>query len=553
MTDATAFPTLTAEQLARVEPFATRDVVEAGEYAFVEGQATYDLVVILDGGFSIVRRSLADHEGTVVVAQHGPGRFLGELNLLTGERTMYAARADERSEILRVGHDALRRLMASDTELADLLFAAFVARREALRGGEGAKVLRIIGSRYSPLALDLRSFARRRRLAHTWIDLDDADVGDVDVLLASLGVACGDTPVVVSPTAVLRRPTVGELAEHLGVTYQALEGRVRDVVVVGAGPAGLAAAVYGASEGLDTLVLDAIGVGGQAGTSSRIENYFGFPSGLSGGDLVERGGLQATRLGATINAPCRVDSMDVCDQGFRLRLTDGSLVPTRSVVVAVGVQYRKLPLDGLDRFEGAGVYYAATDLEAKACDRGPVVVVGGGNSAGQAAVFLAQQGSPVTIVIRRDDLTSTMSRYLIDRIDAAPDIHVRPNCEVMGLHGDEHLTAVDLCTTDPATGEVTVGQVPCAGMFSFIGAVPFTDWLHEHCALDERGFVLTDRDLPDGGVVDPLPFETSQPGVFAVGDVRVGSMKRVAAAVGEGASAIRSVHEHLRRGGVPHR
>jgi thioredoxin reductase (NADPH) len=548
VTDTTAFPTLTSAQLARLEPYGRRDVVEAGGFAFVEGQDAYDLVVILSGGFSIVRRDLAGRDSPVVVAAHGAGRFLGELNLLTGERTMLAARADERSEILRVDPPSLRRLMAAETDLADLLFAAFMARREVLRGGEGAKTLRIIGSRFSARALELRAFARRRRLAHTWIDLDDTDVGDVDVLLDSLGVARSDTPVVISPTAVLRRPTVGELAEHLGVTYQPLEGRVRDVVVVGAGPAGLAAAVYGASEGLDTLVLDAIGVGGQAGTSSRIENYFGFPSGLSGGELVERGALQATRLGATINAPCRVDAMEVCDAGFRLRLTDGGLVPTRSVVVALGVQYRKLPLDGLERFEGAGVYYAATDLEARACDRAPVVVVGGGNSAGQAAVFLAQQGSHVHLVIRRSDLAATMSRYLIDRIEAAPEITLHPGTEVVALHGGEHLEAVDLRTTDPGTGRTTTERLDCAGMFSFIGAVPFTEWLAPHVALDERGFVLTDRDVTGGGEVELLPFETSQPGLFAVGDVRAASMKRVAAAVGEGASAIRSVHAHLQRG-----
>ena len=552
-----AFPTLSDEMIATARRYGTESVVPRGEFAFVEGQLHYDLVVIVDGQFSILSRSIGTDTERVVTT-HGSGRFLGELNILTGERTTLAARAERDSAVIRIDPPSLRRLMAAETDLSDVLFAAFVARREVLRGGADADAIRIIGSRYSANALALRSFARRRRLAHTFIDLDDPDIGDIDVLLTSLGVRRRDTPVVITPTAVLRHPTVAVLADHLGFTYRTVEGRVYDVVVVGAGPGGLAAAVYGASEGLDTLVLDAVGPGGQAGTSSRIENFFGFPAGVSGGDLVEQGTLQATRLGATINAPCSVAALHVTCEGYVVALDDGIEVPCRSVVIASGVQYRQLPLERLDRFEGAGVYYAATDLEARVCAGQPVTVVGGGNSAGQAAIYLAQRGCAVTIVIRGADLTNSMSSYLIDRIDAAADITVVADSRVVELHGEASLTAITVETAaaagDGGVDGPTRARVECSGLFSFIGAEPFTDWLTDVVELDEHGFVMTDRDVTTLTCVgvELLPFETSQPGVFAIGDVRHGSMKRVAAAVGEGSSAIRSVHDHLARTRTAH-
>ena len=545
--DSAAFPTLTPEQMQRLKAFGRVETVPGGEMVFVEGELDPDFVAVIDGSFSILRR--IDSTETLI-ARHGPGRFLGELNLLTGQRTSLAARADVDSLVVRIGSARFRELLASEATLADVIFTAFVARREALRSGDGAGAMRIVGSRYSSRSLELRSFARRQRLPHEWVDLDDPDIEDVDVLLAGLGVRRADVPIVVTPTAVLRRPTTGELATHLGLTFRTPEGHVFDVAVVGAGPAGLAAGVYGTSEGLDTVVLDGVGPGGQAGTSSRIENYFGFPGGISGGELVEQGALQAARLGAQLNAPCQVTAIERSDVGYSLTLGDGAVVETRAVVVAVGVQYRKLPLDGLDRFEGNGVYYAATELEAQMCTSEPVVVVGGGNSAGQAAVFLAQRGSRVSICIRRDDLNDTMSRYLIDRIEGSDLITVRPRTEVIALHGDDRLREVTLRSGIVAAGTATERVEACAGVFSFIGAVPFTDWLKGKCELDDQGFVLTDRDVSAGAAAEgggALPFETSWPGVFAVGDVRHGSMKRVAAAVGEGSSAIRSVHEYLAR------
>ena len=380
---------------------------------------------------------------------------------------------------------------------------------------------------------------------HTWIDLEEAD--DVDVLLASMGLRPRDTPVVVTPNAVLRHPSPGEFAEHLGLTFSTVPGYMFDLVVVGTGPAGLAAAVYGASEGLDTVSLDAVGTGGQAGASSRIENYVGFPNGISGEELVTRAAIQAQRLGARLNSPCEVAGLRT-DSAFHIvELADGSEIPCRTVIVATGARYQRLAVADLDRFEGAGVYYAATDLEARICTGSDVIVIGGGNSAGQAAIFLAQQGCGVSIAIRGSDLAKSMSRYLIERIEADPRIELLTNTEVRALEGDAHLERVAVEFTPTGNSRT----ISCSGLFCFIGADPSTDWLRGAIALDSRGFILTDRSLPDAVLADnfatrePLPFETSVPGVFAVGDVRHASLKRVAAAVGEGSSAVRSVHDHL--------
>lgn len=537
--DTTAFPTLTDLQLTRLVDYGAEVTVAAGTSLFVEGQSSYDLIIILEGDADIVYADAATGD-EAVIATHGAGRFLGELGLLTGQRTFLRGRMRSDGRIRRIAPDEFRRLLASDPEIGDLIFEAFVARREIILSGAGAASLRIIGSRYSKRALELGSYVLRQRLAFQWIDIDGDDVEDADVLLASVGARREDLPVVVTATATLRNPTVGELASHLGLVYQPTSLEVLDVVIVGAGPAGLAAAVYGASEGLKTLLVDRVGVGGQAGTSSRIENYVGFPSGISGGELVERAALQAQRLGAQITSPCTVERIEAVCDGYRLVVGDDAVLMARAVVIALGVQYRKLPLDRLEEFEGAGVYYAATELEANVCSPNPVTVIGGGNSAGQAAIFLAQRGSDVTIAIRGADLTASMSSYLIDRIDAAANITVSPFTEVVALRGDTRLTEITL--RDNRTRDET--RQACSGLFSFIGAVPFTDWLAGFIELDDKGFVLTDSDL-HGLAFEPLPFETSRPGVFAAGDVRARSMKRVAAAVGDGSSAIRSVHQRL--------
>jgi thioredoxin reductase (NADPH) len=406
-----------------------------------------------------------------VIVAHGPGRFLGELSLLTGQRAVVHGRMASDGRVLRINQDGLRRLLAGDPEIADIVFAAFVARREILRGGVATGAIRVVGSRHSGCALDLVNYLRRQRVGHEWIDLDSDD--GVAELLADLGVRPSQTPVVVSGHTVLRRPTIYELASHLGLVYEPTDLELLDVVIVGAGPAGLAAAVYGASEGLRTLVVDSDFIGGQAGTSSRIENYAGFPSGISGGELVDRAALQAQRLGARISSPSMVTRIESAGEGYRLTLADRAALMARSVVLSMGVQYRRLPVPRLRELEGAGVYYAATDLEARVCGANAVTVVGGGNSAGQAAVFLAERGSDVTLAIRGADLSSSMSTYLIDRIDASPKIRLARHSEVTALHDDIRLE--DVTITNNQTG-ASVRQ-PCVGLFSFIGTSPSTSWL----------------------------------------------------------------------------
>jgi thioredoxin reductase (NADPH) len=536
--DDRAFPLLSPSQLAEMASFGSEKPVAAGDLLFEAGDASFDLFVVLDGEVEVVR---ANDEDDDIAPAFGPGSFVGELTLLTGQRRFLTARVTRPGRVLVIEQRELRRLMRLRPELADTVFTALLARREILRSGAGAQAIRIIGSRYSAEAMKLRAFAEHSRLAHTWIDTEDAE--DVDVLLETMGLGPQDTPVVITPTEVLRRPSAATFAEHLGLTFSPTPGYIFDLVVVGSGPAGLAAAVYGASEGLRTVSVDAVAIGGQAGASSLIENYAGFPNGISGEDLTARAAVQAMRLGARLNAPCEVAGLRV-EGGFHaVMLGDGSEIPARTVIVASGARYRRLAVEDLERFEGAGVYYAATDLEARLCDGLSVLVVGGGNSAGQAAMFLAQHHCKVTLAIRRADLTQTMSQYLIERIDADPKVELLTGVEVQALAGQDHLEQVTF--RDIATGEQST--ISCAALFSFIGALPATTWLGGEVLRDAHGFVLTDRQLPNPvpGTPDPLPFETSVPGVFAAGDVRHDSLKRVAAAVGEGSSAVRSVHERL--------
>jgi thioredoxin reductase (NADPH) len=532
--EAIAFAVLSDAQLAEIAAFGSERAMTAGEMLFEAGEASYELFVVLAGRAEVVGPGGDEPE---LIASYGPGGFAGELNLLTGQRRFLSCRVVEDGRVLVIGEQEFRRLMSVSPGLADTIFNALLARREILRLGAGAEAIRIVGSRFSPPAMRLRSFAEHSRIAYSWIDVDDAD--DPERLLAGMGLAPADLPAVISSTETMRCATPEEFAERLGLTFQPTPGYIFDLVVVGSGPAGLAASVYGASEGLRTVSLDSLAVGGQAGSSSRIENYAGFPNGISGGDLTARAAVQAMRLGARLNAPCEVVALRHEPSFHVVALRDGSEIPARAVIVASGARYRRLGVGELERFEGAGVYYAATDLEARVCGGSSVVIVGGGNSAGQAAIYLAQNHCTVTIAVRREGLEQTMSSYLIERIDADPSIALLTGVEVSRLSGDEHLERVTF--RDLAGGGDQV--LDCAGLFSFIGADPATGWLDGAVALDEDGFILTDRAL--SGSPGPLPFETSMPGVFAAGDVRHGSMKRVAAAVGEGSSAVRSVHERL--------
>jgi thioredoxin reductase (NADPH) len=536
-----AFQQLNDAELTALGRLGVHRAVSAGDYLYREGDAGYDFYVVLAGAVEIVVRSEGEDR---VIVRHTPGGFLGELNLLTGQRVFVSARVAEPGEVLAVPRDALRRLIATDAGLSDKILAAFLARRAMLMTG-ASSTIRVIGSRFSPDSGHVREFLVRNRIPHEWLD-PDAD-RDVERLLREFEIAPRDVPVVIVSGKVLRRPTPGVLAEYLGLTVGTMPDGGFDLIVVGAGPAGLAAAVYGASEGLRTLVLEMVAIGGQAGSSSRIENYLGFPTGISGGDLTQRATVQAQKFGAAFSSPCMVASIQEDAGHFVLRLSNGTEVPSRAVIVATGARYRRLDAAGLDQFESRGVYYAATELEARSCAGLPAVVAGGGNSAGQAALFLANGGSAITIVIRGPDLSASMSRYLVDRIEADKRIVVRGNTRIVALEGGESLTGVRI--SGPG-GEETLTS---GALFSFIGAEPASEWLSGFATLDDRGFVLTDRSLGrehlDGRWEalgrSPLPLETSHPGLFAVGDVRSGSTKRVAAAVGEGSAAVRSVHEYL--------
>jgi thioredoxin reductase (NADPH) len=541
MIDAVGLPSLDVSEIAELESRGTRRVFPAGEYLYRAGDSGYDFYVVLSGLIEIILD--VDGEERVIVT-HGPGRFLGELNLLTGLRVFVSARVAEDAELLVVPVEEFRRVVATQPQLSDKILASFMARRNDLMADAGPAT-RVIGSRFSPEVLQLREFLSRTRIPHEWLDPD----GDphVERMVEEFSLEPSDYPVVVSSGTVFRRATPGALAEYLGLTVERLPGRCFDLVIVGGGPSGLAAAVYGASEGLRTLGVDMVAPGGQAGTSSRIENYFGFPTGISGAELAQRGFIQAEKFGAQLTTPCKAIGLRERAGHLVVELSDNSEVAGRAVIAATGAHYRRLGIERIDEFEAKGVYYAATDLEARLCAGSPVVVVGGGNSAGQAAMFLAEKGSAVAVVIRGADLGASMSGYLVDRLEAHPRIDVLTSSQIVGLEGDEILSSVRI---EGPSGLTTRAS---AALFSFIGADPQSHWLSSCAALDDHGFVLTDRSLTsedlDGPwtALDrhPLPYETSHPGLFAVGDLRSGSTKRVATAVGEGSAAVRSIHDYL--------
>jgi len=539
--DAAAFPILDAADIAALDELGSRRPLRVGEYLYREGDPTYDFYVLVSGEVEIFVTSDGQESN---IARHGAGAFLGELNMLTGQRVYVSARVVQPGEAIVVPRDDFRHILAAHPRLGDTILAAFLARRSILLDAAGT-ALRVVGSRFAPETRQVREYLARSRIPHQWLDPDSDP--EVEGALRAFDVDPSELPVVIAAGTVMRRPTPGALAEYLGLTLATIPGRCFDLVIVGGGPAGLAAAVYGASEGLRTLGVEKVAVGGQAAGTSRIENYLGFPMGISGGELTQRSVVQAEKFGANLSSPCAAVSLREEAGHLVVHLSDGSDVAGRAVIAASGARYRRLDVDRLEEFEGNGVYYAATDIEARTCGSSPVVVVGGGNSAGQAAEFLADAGSPVTLVIRGRDLGARMSRYLVDRIEADKRVDVRTETEVTGIDGD--LTLGSVRVSGPDGDEV----LECGGLFSFIGAEPSSAWLSGYAELDERGFVRTDRSLGDGDLDArwaalgrrPLPYETSSPGLFAVGDLRAGSTKRVAAAVGEGSAAVRAVHEHL--------
>jgi thioredoxin reductase (NADPH) len=539
-TASAAFPVLTDAQLDRLRSYGTREDSAVGDELFRSGDETYDLIVVDEGAVEVLQP--ATHSGPEEpIVSHGPGRFVGELSLLTGQAPYLTARVVKAGVVHRISPTRFRQVMAEDPELSDLLLRSFLARRQMLQAGAASRGLEIVGSAMSSASLALRTYAARLRLPHKWFDADSV-AGEA--LMRAISADGADLPAVVTPQRVLRNATPGELAEQLGLSYKRTSDKPVDLIVIGAGPAGLAAALYGASEGLDTVLLDAVGPGGQAAASSRIENYLGFPSGLSGADLTSRAAVQALKFGAQLSSPCDVVALDTTGELLRVVLADGTGISTRAAIVATGARYRALALDRWEAFVGAGIFYAATELEARTCADQPVAVVGGANSAGQATLYLASRGCAVTVVVRGPDLRKDMSTYLVDRLLADPRVTVRTDTQVSGLVGDASLEAIALTSR---TGETVVQD--CRGLFCFIGADPATGWLNG-IATDDHGFIRTDFQLSSADLGEtwtgidrrPLPFESSIPAVFAAGDVRHGSMKRVASAVGEGASAVRSVH-----------
>jgi len=531
-----AYPRLSAGQVATLTSLGQRRPVEADETLIQAGDLNCDFYVILAGKAAVVEGRGSPFERLVSV--HGQHRFLGELGLLTGEATFYSAVAVEPGEVLVVPVDQLRALVASDPDFGDLILRAFLIRRSILIGlGVG---LRIVGSRYSADARRLRDFAARNRLPAQWLDVEE-DRG-AEALLTQLGVPPQDTPIVILyGQRLLRNPSNAELAAAIGLPAPSPPRGNCELLVVGSGPAGLSAAVYGASEGMETVVLDGVATGGQAALSSRIENYLGFPSGLSGAELAVRAVIQARKFGAKFAVPAEAVSVVRDDGQFTVHLDDGAPMTGTSMVIATGARYRRLDVPRLEHFEKASVYYAASQAEAMMCRGDPIVIVGGGNSAGQATVFLSRYASGVTLVVREPDLSVSMSRYLIDQISRLGNVTILLGTQVQELIGDSVLEAV--AVTDPG-GQRRV--LDARALFIFIGMAPATSWLGDLVELDDHGFVRTGPDArPAGTGWQASALETSQPGVFAVGDVRSGSAKRVATAVGEGAMAIRLAFQRM--------
>jgi thioredoxin reductase (NADPH) len=537
------FPTLTTEQFARIAAHGRRRAIARGDVLVEVGDKIVPFFVLVSGEVQVLRPS--DTTETLIVSLR-PGQFSGEGNMITGRRALARLRVSEPGEVIELDREQLLSLVQTDAELSEILMRAFILRRtELIAGGFGDVVL--IGSLHSAGTLRVKEFLTRNGHPHRYIDLDrDVDAQD---LLDRFPVTAADVPVLIGcGGGVLRNPSNQQIAAYLGFNDAIDQTHLRDVVIVGAGPAGLAAAVYGASEGLDVLVLETNAPGGQAGSSSRIENYLGFPTGISGLELTGRAYAQAEKFGAEVIIAKGATKL-TCDRPYAVQLDDGVRVTARAVIIATGAEYRKPALENLSQFEGAGVYYGATPMEAQLCGGQEIIIVGGGNSAGQAAVFLAGTARRVQILVRGDGLAETMSRYLVRRIEENPTIVLRTRAEIVALEGDKHLERVRW--RDNLTGKVEATKV--RHVFMMTGAVPNTSWLDGCVALDEHGFIKTGPQLSQDDLAaagwrlqrPPYLLETSRPGVFAVGDVRGGNVKRVASAVGEGSIAVAFVHQAL--------
>jgi thioredoxin reductase (NADPH) len=538
-----AFPILTAAQISRIRSGGKIRRVKKGEILFEPDDTNIPFFVLLSGRMEVVQSDLT---GERPIATHGPGEFTGEMTMISGRRSLVRGRVTEPGEFLELSADGLRSLVAKDAELSEIFMRAFILRRlELINCGQGNVIL--MGSRHSANTLRLREFLAGNEHPYTYVDLD-ADKTSQE-LLDRFDVKLDEIPVVIcNNRSVLRNPSMQELADCLGLNSAIDESQIRDLIIVGAGPSGLAAAVYAASEGLDVLLIETAAPGGQAGSSSKIENYLGFPTGVSGQELAARAIAQTEKFGAKMMVAHSVARLDCDRRPYKVVLDNGNRLPARAVVIATGAQYNKPGIPNLERFEGQGIYYGATYMESQLCEQEEIVVVGGGNSAGQAAVFLSQTARKVHMLVRSGQLSDTMSRYLIQRIEENPGIELHYKTEIVGLAGDTHLERVTW--QDKSRGETSVHDI--RHVFIMAGASPRTEWLRGCVALDDKGFILTGRDLETATGASawtlarsPQLLETNLPGVFAVGDVRSGNVKRVASAVGEGAIAVHLVHRAL--------
>lgn len=537
--DDAANPRLGESEIEALARLGTHMRLDDGEPLIQAGVGRGGFFVVLSGAVEVLDRS---HDTPGTIALHRAGQFTGDIDILTRRASLVSAYARGETEVLGVASADIRRVISARPALGDTLLHAFIARREQLLTS-GLGRIKVLGSGSSREAFALRELLTRNQLPFSWIDVDE-DPGIAE-LVRQLGLEPGDLPAVaVGSHPLLRRPSPREVAEVVGLRQPA-RALTYDLVVVGAGPTGLAASVYGASEGLRTLVLDSVAPGGQAGASTKIENYLGFPTGVTGAELTGRATLQAQKFGAELCSATSVVGLDLSGDLPTVGLDDGATVRARAVLIATGADYRKLDVPGRERFDGMGVYYAATPIELTACRGSDVIVVGGGNSAGQGVMFLSQHVRHVWLLLRGDDLRRNMSSYLADRVEQAPNVEVLCQTEIRRVLGDVRVEGADVEYTPTGAAQ----RIAASGIFSFIGAAPRTTWLPPSIQVDARGFVLTDRDLRAPHDVtrarQPFVLETSHPGVFAAGDVRHGSVKRVASAVGEGAMAIMFVHQYL--------
>jgi thioredoxin reductase (NADPH) len=542
-----AFPKLTAEQIDRIRPYGKVRAVSAGEILFEVGNEHMPMFVLLSGKLEVVQPTCSGERALVT---HEPGGFSGEINMISGRRSLARGRVTEPGEFLEVSQENLRSLIAKDADLSEIFMRAYILRRLMLiKNGFGDVV--VLGSKHCGGTLRLREFLSRNGHPYTYVDLDtDSHAQEI---LDRFNVTAKEIPVLICRgTKVLRNPRPQEVADCLGLNNPVDESQVRDVIVIGGGPSGLAAAVYAASEGLNVLVIETNAPGGQAGSSSKIENYLGFPTGISGMELATRAINQAQKFGAEMLVAHDVVRLHCDRRPYQIELDNGQKLTTRTVVIASGAQYNKPDIPNRARFEGTGVYYSATNMEAPMCEKEEIIVVGGGNSAGQAVVYLSDYAKHVHMLVRSGQLSETMSRYLIERIESNPRVTVHYNSEIVGLDGDWHLEKVQW--RDKITGEGRTCLI--RHVFLMTGAVPGTKWLEDCLALDDKGFIITGPELEDEsghgskwkGARAPYLLETSLPGVFAAGDVRSGNVKRVASAVGEGSISVHLVHRVLAEG-----